>query len=99
MEYQREDEPKVRFTVPDRPSVRQQLQYLGAGVSAGGSDFFLSLWRGALVLVDEWECEIIPNPRKLDLNKADDLKITEVVTWVGMRVREFVNSLDNVPKN
>ena len=98
MEY-KNDDPKVRFTVPDKPTVRQQLEYLGAATTIGGKDLFLALWRSALILIEDWECKLIPDPHKLDLEKANDLKVTEVVTWTGMRVREFVNSLNEVPKN
>lgn len=93
------DDLKLSFTVGDRPTVRQQLEYMGAAVTLGGKDLFLALWRGALVLIQDWECELIPDPHKLDLEKVSDLKVTEAVTWAGMRVREFVNSLDELPKN
>ena len=98
MEY-KNDDPKVRFTVPDKPTVKQQLEYLGAATTMGGKDLFLALWRGALTLIDEWECEIIPDVHKVDLDKITSLKQTELVTWVGMQVRKFVNDLDDVPKN
>src|SRR3990172_11722839 len=98
MEY-KNDHPKVRFTVPDKPTVRQQLEYLGEATTIGGKDLFLALWRSALILIEDWECKLIPDPHKLGLEKANDLKVTEVITWTGMRVREFVNSLNEVPKN
>lgn len=96
MEFKNED-LKVRFTVPDKPNVRQQLQYWGAVASLGEEDLFLALWRGAKTLIQEWHCETM---KKLDedLDKTTELKQTEVIMWVGMRVREFVISLENVPK-
>ena len=72
---------------------------MGEATTIGGKDLFLALWRSALILIEDWECKLIPDPHKLDLEKANDLKVTEVVTWTGMRVREFVNSLNEVPKN
>ena|SRR3990172_7663486 len=98
MEYKNED-PKVRFTVPDKPTVRQQLEYLGAATTFGSKDLFTALWRGAQTLIQDWECKLIPDHQKADLDKLTDLKQTEVILWVGRQVREFVNSLEEVPKN
>lgn len=97
MEFKNED-VKLRFTVPERPTVRQQLRYMGAAVSLGGEDLFLAFWRGALTMIEDWECELVTDPRKLDLDTVQDLRITELVTWVGLRVREYVTSLDELPK-
>ena len=65
MEY-KNDDPKVRFPVPDKPTVRQQLEYLGEATTIGGKDLFLALWRSALILIEDWECKLIPDPHKLD---------------------------------
>lgn len=92
------EEPKVRFTVVDRPTVRQQLTYRGALGLRSAANFYIKLWEAAQVLIEEWECEDIPD-RGLDLDGVEDPSIADIVQWVGVRVMTHMNELEDIPKN
>lgn len=93
------DDPKVRFTVPDRPTVRQQMRYADVAVMQGNN--FTAWWRAASVLIEDWECDLIPALDKANelMDKETNPKITEILTWVGMKVKEHINALEEIPKN
>lgn len=89
----------VYFTVPTRPTVRQQLAYLGGAAVLPGADLFIRLWEGAKALIDDWECKDLPDINEVDLDEIEDPAATAVIVWVGMRVSKHMNKLDEVPKN
>ncbi len=95
MEYKSEN-PDVCFTVPDRPTVRQQLDYHSKLAIEGG--FYVKLWQAAQTLIDEWECGSLPD-RDIDLDAETNPAVVDVIQWVGIRVNVHVNELENLPKN
>jgi hypothetical protein len=99
MEFIREDK-KARIVVPDHPTVRQQLAYFStAAVGFVTGIDFVSFWRGACEIRQDWDCELIPDMDKLDMDKVTDPKITDIVAWAGSKVREHMRSLEELPKN
>lgn len=98
MEF-KNDKLGVTFFVPDKITVRQQLAYVSSEVFARGKDFLERYWLGAVGVMYDWQCSLIPDPETLDLDKTTDPRIAEIITWAGMEVRKFMNSLDEVPKN
>lgn len=89
----------VSFSLPERVTVRQQLGYISEAGLARGRDLFERYWYGARNLVQNWQCELIPDPMILDLDKATDPKIAMIVTWVGIEVKGYMDRLDTLPKN
>ncbi len=102
MEFTNED-LGVRFTLPDAPTVGQQLRYRGRVYATGffSEDVYIRTWLGFLALYQEWECEAVPNPKELDLEKETGPKVADVVMWVGNQTARHMNSLEAeaVPKN
>ncbi len=90
--------PSARFTVPDRLTVRQQLNYMSAVSIRPGIDW-AGLWNGAVLLMDSFECELIPSLEKLDLDQVTDPKITSVLIWAGWEVKRHMDKLEEVEKN
>ncbi len=88
----------VRFTVPDRPTVKQQLQYFSEIAVAEGRVMLERYWAGAVPLIEEWECDAL-NDYKISLDDIDNPSETEVIIWAGMRVMEHMNGLKDIPKN
>lgn len=89
------NKPDYKFTVPDRPTVRQQLEYFSAGA---GLPMALRHWEGAKTLIQSWECEKLPD-HKVDLDTISDPAATTIIIAAGADVVRFMNSLDEVPKN
>lgn len=96
MEFSRED-PKARFTIPDRPTVRQQLAYVSLTSGANDAEIVERFWEGAQPLIKEWECEALPK-RDADLDELTDPSQTTVILWVAMGVRGHMNSLEDIEK-
>lgn len=97
MVFEREN-PRCRFTIPERPTVRQQLEYYSLAGGLSVADMLMRYWNGAKALILEWQCEELPD-YKADLDSITSAKAAEVVIWAGMQVRNYMVSLDELPKN
>jgi hypothetical protein len=86
------------FTLPDKPTVRQQLAYFSEAGLARGQELFERYWRGALTVIQEWKCDLLPDAHA-DLDTVTDMRIVEVILWAGTQVKLYMEALDNVPKN
>lgn len=91
MEFIHED-TGTRFTVI-KPTVLQQLGYYD---KIGQT--FEQRWAATRLLIDEWECEFMPD-KNADLGKLDDGRITRVILWAIGRVADYFNGLGAVEKN
>lgn len=110
-EYVNED-LGVRFTMPDAPTVGQQLKYRGRVFAAGQftDDVYSRYWQGLLAVVDEWTgtekngkgyeaCKLIPDPQKLDFEKETSIRVADVVQWAGNTAARHMLSLEEVDPN
>ncbi len=97
MEFKRKD-PTCKFSVPDRPTVKQQLEYFSLAVGTPDKDLMFRHWEGAQALIQSWNCKSLPD-QSSDIDQLDDPDITQVIIWAGMAVRGHMNSLDVIPKN
>lgn len=90
----------VWFTVPEKPTVRQQLAYLGAATVTGmDEETFVRLWKGAVALIEDWKCKLLPKLDQVDIDELENPQVAEIIVWVGMKCKKHMNSLDEVPKN
>ena len=98
MEFQREN-PKCRFAIPDRPTVRQQMEYFGLASRSNEKDMFIRYWNGAraLIIPPSWECEIVA--LDADLDSITDPRATEVMLWAGTQVMIYFSKLEELQKN
>lgn len=94
----RNDEANASFQVRERPTVRQQLAYIGKVTSTPDGMLFLRWWNGALDLIEKWECDIFPD-HKTDLDKVTNPKVTSLLIWAGLQVQNLMGGLDEIEKN
>ena len=97
MEFEREN-PPCKFSIPDRPTVRQQLEFFSLIAGTQDKDRLFRYWTGAQALITEWECELLPDRKKV-LDDVDDSNITDVIVWAGISIVNYMNSLDSWGKN
>ena len=96
MEYKKDN---VRFTLPDRPTVRQQLAYFGAVGDAKGADRFVRYWEGAKTLIVDWECAAMPEIDKIDLDSLTNPSDVLVILFAGSQTAVYMSGLEDIPKN
>lgn len=92
MEFKRDE---CTFTIPDRPTVEQQLHYYSA---PGDENTLLRFWEMAKALIQTWECSVLPD-FKTDLSTLDSPTVTSVIIWAGIEVKKYMSELDDIPKN
>jgi hypothetical protein len=98
-EYQN-DELGLRFTLPERPTVRQQLNYRAAiALSPLRPDVYDRFWQGAKKLIGDWACEAIPDPEQFDMDTATDPRAADIIFYVCNAVAAHMDSLETVPGN
>lgn len=88
----------ARFVLPDRPTVKQQLEYFAESSAIQPKDRLGRMWAGARSLMLEWQCDIFPN-KDAPLDTVSDPSITTVILWAGLKVYEYMNALEDLPKN
>ena len=96
MEFTRQN-PSARIVVPDKITVRQQLEYFSES-RLPTKPVFERLWAGALPLILDWECSLMPD-KNTNLDTVTNPDITSVVIWAGVKVKEYIDGLDLIEKN
>lgn len=86
------------FTIPDTLTVRQQLRYSGTVILYDVHDNLIRLWDGAKMLIEDWECEVIPDYEALDIEKETDPEIARIVAQVGLFAWGHMESLKGIEK-
>ena len=98
MEFKREN-PDCKFTIPDRPTVRQQFEYISLVADAVGRSMVLKYWEGAKSIIQSWECETVPDYKTFNIDESDSPTATNLLVWAGWEVRRYMNNLEDVSKN
>jgi hypothetical protein len=88
----------LRFVIPDFISVEQQLEFTSESVSSRGRDLLKNIWSASKLLITEWECQYLPDI-STNLKTIGSPKAHDVITWVCLEVRNYMQRLDDVPKN
>lgn len=88
----------TRFVIPDRVTVRQQLAFISEASSPRTKDLMENLWTAALLLILEWECPYLPD-KDADLDSIDSPKAADAILWASLQVRNYIQRLDEIPKN
>lgn len=89
----------VSFSLPERLTVREHMQFRARLVDALAEDAYTRYWLAVLPLVEDWQCEVIPDPAALDLDAFISWKVADVMQYVANTAAAHMLSLDDVPKN
>ena len=90
----------VSFDLPDAITVRKQLAYRHAVASATDTaDIYGRFWKGFLMLVDNWQCELAPDVHAIDLDTDTRRQVADIVVWACNTLAAHMNDLEDVPKN
>lgn len=88
----------LRFTIPDKITVRQQLAFLSEASSVRNADLMDNLWKASKPLIQEWECEHLPD-KDVNLDDIYSPRAADVITWASLQVRNYMQRMDEIPKN
>ena len=87
----------AKLSLPDRPTVRQQLRYQGEIGARMGGELYIRLWAGAKTIITGWECAHVT--LDADLDEITDPTAARCLMWAGLQVYSFIDALEDVPKN
>lgn len=90
-------EPECHFAVPAHPTVKQQLEYYSRLSETLGDPIHLRMWSCAQALIQDWECEVLPDPR-VNLDNITAPQAASVIMWAGNAVLNYMQNLDTLPK-
>jgi len=89
----------VKFSVADELTVRQQLKFRSELFLTQDMDRFERFWIGSQHLIEDWECELIPDRGALDLETETNPAVADIVNYVGTTVAGHLAMIGAVPKN
>ena len=89
----------VSFTIQDDVTVEQQLEYVSIITTFDKKDRLKNMWVAAIDFIEDWKCKEIPRLDKFDISKSTNPIHAQIITWVGTKVYEHLNSLDEISKN
>ncbi len=97
MDFQ-SDKYSTSFSIPDRPTVRQQMSYVSTAGRAQNKEYVEKLWEAAKQIITSWKSELLPDITA-SLDTVDDPQITDMIIWAAFGVKNHVEGLESTPKN
>lgn len=92
------DTNNCKFTIPDRPTVKQQLSWYSAAMWRDPAETLARYWEGAKQLIQKWESADLPD-FKVDLESVSNPTQANIVIWAALRVKHHMDELEDLPKN
>lgn len=89
----------VKFALPDKLTVREQLTFRERVFLLGEQDTYSRYWGGIIPLLEDWQCELIPEPEEIDLDTETNVKIANIINWVANTAAGHFTSLDESDPN
>ena len=90
----------VSFELPDTLTVREQLLFRSRIAERPREEHFTRYWYAAQSLIQEWQCDDIPDPAELDMDAPDgDGRLSNIVMWVANTAAGHLAGIDIPPKN
>ena len=88
----------VSFTLPDKLTVRQQLDWRGRVFETVGTTF-LRHWQAVKPLIEDWAYEPDSVLEDIDIDTATDKALADVIFWASNEAAGHMAGLDAIPKN
>lgn len=91
----------VKFELPDKLTVAQQLSFRSALFLSADRDKFRRFWDGAVELIvpNSWESEVIPDYKAVNLDEETDGRMVDIIHFVGTTTAGHLAAIGAVPKN
>lgn len=95
----RSDALGVKFELPDRVTVRQQLAFRSRVAVVQPDEAFVAYWLAALGLLSDWECERVPDPAALNMDEAVEPAVADIVQYTANTAAAHMLALRHPGKN
>lgn len=90
----------LSFTLPTSLTAREHLRFRERlFVTMGDEDTYSRYWQAALPLIEDWECELVPDPEAVDLDTETRREAADLIFYVSTTVAGHMHTMDDVPKN
>lgn len=89
---------QASFSLPEKPTVRQQLAYTSAAGFSPRISMLERHWEGVKALAGDWQCAALPD-MAVDLDAVTDGRIADVITWAATQAAIYMSSLEEIPPN
>ena len=86
------------FTIPDRPTVGQQLAYYSLYRKPFTEGWIEAQWKALVAILTDWKVPNLPDPH-VDLETVEDPEVAQIIIWVVTNAMEHMAGLDNIPKD
>lgn len=89
-----------KFALPDPFTLRHYEQYVAGkeeARKAGAISLMAVNWLGAVAVIDEWDCDAIPDMEIDPYDLTDE--VFGIIGWVGAQVNAYVFQITAIPKN
>lgn len=92
-------ESEVTFELPEDPTIRQLMAYDGFEL-AQGRPMYERLWDAARTVIQDWECEILPDIQ-MSLDEVGSNEQLAVIKWAALACFGWRQTLKEelLPKN
>ena len=99
MAHYENEELGVSFSLPERFTVRENLNFRGHLGRVASDSAFIRYWVAALPIIEDWQCALIPDPAALDMDTETDARIADIVQWTANSVAGHMLALVAPEKN
>lgn len=89
----------LKFSLPDKITIRQQIAYWSIFGDAFGETSYMRYWMAMLPIIENWECAFIDDPQEIDMDSETDPRIAQAIVWCANKSLEHMQGLGNIPKN
>ena len=87
------------FEVPDKPTVRWQMQFKSILLENQKKELYERLWPCVCLLAENWKSEVVPELNVDILDECTDPEAASVIEWASLQLYVYYLELENVPKN
>ena len=88
----------VSFSLPETVTLRQQLMFRSRLLDVEDDSAHLRWWIAALPLIEDWQCEAIPDLSSIDLDEPGDWRTGDIIQYVANASAGHFMEMADVPK-
>ena len=99
MEF-KNDELNTSFVIPEPVTVKKMMAFMSVYATAQNRDieFIEIMWRAAKIVITDWKSPYLADI-DADLEQETNPAVYDLLLWASTTVRNYIQSLERIPKN